>query len=139
MVNKRQNSRILLINSVLICYRFKTVDIATTERRALLNLECPAEMAEAFPAKKLWLFVLDHEGNGLHPFRERMIFEEKLTNSRNGSYAILFSVDQATATYIHQKKKGKLFGPMTSFTVFTGETNRPMVYYPREVVFKYRM
>ena len=128
----------VLIKTVY-CSRFKTVDIGTTERRALLKLEVPAETAEAFPAKKLWLYMLDHPGNGLNPFRDAMIFEEKLTNSRNGSYAIMFSVNQRTATFIWQKRKGKLFGPMTSFTVYTGETHRPMLYYPREVVFKYRM
>ena len=112
---------------------------ATTERRALLKLEVSAETAEAFPAKKLWNFMLDHVGNGLGPFREKMIFEDKLTNSRNGTYAIMFSVDVATATYLVQKKRGKLYGPMTCFTVFSGETNRPILYYPREVVFKYRM
>ena len=69
----------------------------------------------------------------------KMTFENKLTNSRNGTYAIQFSVDVATATYLVQKKRGKLFGPMTCFTVFSGETNRPILYYPREVVFKYRM
>ena len=116
-----------------------TVDIATTERRALLKLEVAAETAEAFPAKKLWFYMLDHPGNGLALFKDKMVFEDKLSNSRNGTYAILFSVDLATATYIFQKKKGKLYGPMTSFTVYTGETNRPMFYYSKEVVFKYRM
>ena len=115
------------------------MDIATTERRALLKIEVTAETAEAFPAKRLWTYMLEHVGNGLTPFRERMVFEEKITNSRNGTYAIKFSVDLATATYLVQKKKGKLYGPMTSFTVFSGETNRPILYYPREVVFKYRM
>ena len=36
------------------------MDIATTERRALLKLEVPSETAEAFPAKKLWNYMLDH-------------------------------------------------------------------------------
>ena len=120
-------------------FRFRTIDISATERRALLKLEVASETAEAFKAKNLWNYVLDHVGNGLAQFRDKMVFEEKVTNSRNGTYAIKFSVDLATATYIWQKKKGKLFGPMTSFTVFSGDSKRPMYYYPREVVFKYRM
>ena len=111
----------------------------TTERKAMLKIEVPPETGEAFPAKKLWLYMLDHSGNGLELFRSKMAFEDKLTNTRLGAYAILFSVNQDTATYIFQKKKGKLFGPMTSFTVLSAESNRPMFYYPKDVVFKFRM
>ena len=120
-------------------HRFKSTDMAATERKAQLRIDVPLEIGEIYPAKRLWRSILEAPMNGLAVFEGQMTFQDKIPNAKMGSYAILFLVDLAACQHLYTRLKGKVYGGVTAFTVHSGDSNRPMAVFPQDVVFKYRM
>ena len=119
--------------------RFEASDISNSARRCLLKFEVPKEIAEVYTAKELWLSITESAANGLQPWAAQITFQERVANTRLQSYTILFTAGHEAATAICKNNKGRLFGGMSSFTVLSGETNKPIALFPADVVFKHRM
>ena len=130
--------RIINIHVLCSC-RFKATDISETAKKSLLKFEVPPEIAEVFTAKELWQSIMESDMNELQQWAGDVTFREKVTNTRLQSYTVLFTAGLEATTAICKRNKGRLFGAMSSYTVLSGETGKPIAQYPADVVFKYRV
>ena len=124
---------------ILYYCSFAAVDIVLTEKKALLKIEVPTEVAETYFPKRLWQALMENEYNGLTGWADQLTFKGKTTNPRTKGYSISFQASYAACAFLYTHRKGKLYGGMTSYTVCSGDTGKPMAAFPKDVIFKARM